>query len=268
LTHQTVRRLGQYSLIHVVGRGSTGIVYKAHDEKRDRYVAVKTMDERFIHNLALHESFYREAKLAAKLRHPHILRIYKLGQTNGELFLAMELLDGKDLKQILMEGSVPKLEERIKWMIQLTEALSFAHSQGIIHCDIKPGNLHICSDARLVVMDFGIAKAAAAPQVGATVGTPDYLSPEQVLGVRTDHRSDIFSSGIVFYELLTGKHPFRSKSLPSTIHRILNDTPAIPEKLKPQIPARLGKLVLRAMERNVNARYQNFEELLEELRAV
>jgi serine/threonine-protein kinase len=251
-----------------VGRGSTGVVYKAHDEKRNRYVAVKTMDERFIHNPDLQESFYREARLATKLRHPHILRIYKLGKTREEVFLAMELLDGKDLKQILAEGSIPNLETRINWMIQLTDALSFAHRQGIIHRDIKPGNLHICRDTRLVVMDFGIAKTKTAPQIGAAVGTPDYLSPEQVLGVRADHRSDIFSSGIVFYELLTGKHPFRSRSLSSTIHRILNDTPVIPEKVQQHIPARLGKLVLKAMARNVASRYQSCEELLGELHAV
>jgi len=260
--------LGEFSLIHIVGRGSTGVVYKAHDKKRDRYVAVKTMDERFLQNPDLHESFYREAKLASKLRHPHILQIYKLGKRKGEVFLAMELLDGKDLKQILAEGSVPKLEQRMDWMIQLAEALSFAHAQGIIHRDIKPGNLHICSDSRLVVMDFGIARAATAPQTGNTVGTPDYLSPEQVLGVRADHRSDIFSTGIVFYELLTGNHPFRSRSLPGTIHRILNDTPSFPEKVQQQIPERLAKLVLKALERNVNHRYQSCDDLVKELRAV
>lgn len=246
------------------------VVYKAYDPVHDRYVAVKTISGEQNANLALRESFYQEAKLASKLQHPHILQIYNLGEDGNEIFLAMELLEGNDLKQILKKGTQFTMQQKLLWMIHLSEAIAYAHDEGVIHRDIKPGNLYVGKDSKLVVMDFGIARSAAFPQTGseALVGTPDYISPEQVLAVRADHRADIFSIGVVSYELLTGKHPFRSKTLPATIHRILNETPADPHQINPQIPAKLGQLVLKAMERNVNSRFQNCKELLKNLKSL
>ncbi len=269
MTNTIIRKLGPYSLTELLGRGSTGIVYKAYDKDANRYVAVKTLAAEFSSDPALHNSFYQEAKLAVNLRHPHIVRIYQLGEADGEIFIAMELLQGHDLKQVLKQGLGIAMEQKLQWMIQLARALSYAHGEGIIHGDIKPGNLHICDDSRLVVMDFGIARAANVPHHGHGVtGTPDYISPEQILAVRSDHRADIFAMGIVFYELLTEKHPFRGRNLPATIYRILNETPAPVQELNPQVSAKLSRLVLRAMERNVNSRFQNCEDLLQDLESI
>jgi serine/threonine protein kinase len=267
LTPHFIRRIGPYSLLELLGRGSMGVVYKAHDSHQDRFVAIKTLAAEFHDDSKLRETFYREARLAAKLDHPNIVRIFDLGEDGSEIFLAMEYLDGKDLKHVLRNKPQIELNQKLKWMIQLSHAVKYAHNAGIIHSDIKPGNLHICNDSRLVVMDFGIARAAGAPYTrpGAVTGTPDYIAPEQILAVRTDHRADIFSMGIVFYELLTGKHPFRSKNLPETIDRILNEKPIAPQTLNERIPTWLNDIVMKTIERNVNSRYQNCKELLQAL---
>jgi serine/threonine protein kinase len=268
LTAKIIRTLGPYSLIEILGRGTMGVVYKAYDPACDSYVAIKTLAAEFVDDSKLRESFYREARLAAKLNHSNIIQILNLGEQEREIYLVMELLEGKDLKQMLKERTQATLEQKTQWMIQLCEALAHAHKEGIIHCDIKPGNLYICKNGRLVVMDFGIARAGALfTGTGSVVGTPDYIAPEQIMALRTDHRADIFSMGIVFYELLTAIHPFRSRSLPSTIHRILNENPPSPHDLAPVIPPYLSKLVLKALEKDVNLRFQSCEDVLLGLRS-
>lgn len=266
-TEKIIRKMGRYSLVDKLGQGSMGVVYKAYDEMLDRYVALKTMVSDMTADTELRKRFYQEARLAAKINHPYIITVYDLGEVDGQLYIAMELLEGQDLKTYLKDGPPLSMEQKVEWMLQLAEAFSFAHEEGIIHRDIKPGNIHIRGNNDLVVMDFGIARAASSDitRAGAIIGTPEYISPEQILAIKVDHRADIFSLGLVFYEILTRTHPFRSANLPATIHKVLNEKPTPPIQIDPQIPKRLSDLVLKAMEKETSHRFQNCKEILQEL---
>lgn len=266
-TEKIIRKMGRYSLVDKLGQGSMGVVYKAYDEMLDRYVALKTMVSDMTADTELRKRFYQEARLAAKINHPYIITVYDLGEVDGQLYIAMELLEGQDLKTYLKDGPPLSMEQKVEWMLQLAEAFSFAHEEGIIHRDIKPGNIHIRENNDLVVMDFGIARAASSDitRAGAIIGTPEYISPEQILAIKVDHRADIFSLGLVFYEILTRTHPFRSTNLPATIHKVLNEKPTPPIQLDAQIPKRLSDLVLKAMEKETSHRFQNCKEILQEL---
>jgi serine/threonine protein kinase len=264
-----IRKMGRYALIDKLGEGSMGVVYRAYDELLDRYVALKTMATDMTSNTELRKRFYQEARLAAKLNHPYIITVYDLGEIEGQIYIAMELLEGKDLKTWIQEGTPLLLEQKLDWMIQLAEAFAFAHEEGIVHRDIKPGNIHIRENHELVVMDFGIARAPASDitRAGVIIGTPEYISPEQIMAVPVDHRADIFSLGLVFYEMLTGQHPFRNPSLPATIHKVLNEDPTPPQELNPKLPKKIGNLVMKAMKKDPKQRYQNCRLLLQDLLA-
>ncbi len=260
-------RIGHYRILQELGQGSMGVVFRAYDEEQNREVALKTIATEMRGNPELRKRFYLEADVARKLDHPGIIHVLEVGEAGGHMFIAMELLDGQDLKTLIKHGPQTSLEQRIDWMRQLTAAIGYAHSKGIIHRDVKPGNIHIRSNGKAVVMDFGIARTADSRITtrGAILGTPEYISPEQVLAIRVDHRADIFSLGLVFYELLTGAHPFRSKNLPSTVHRILNESPPSPEQLNPAIPIGLAAIVLKMLEKDLNARYQSCARILADL---
>jgi serine/threonine-protein kinase len=266
-TDKIIRKMGRYTLVDKLGQGSMGVVYKAYDEMLDRYVALKTMVSDMTTDTELRKRFYQEARLAAKIAHPYIITIFDLGEVDGQIYIAMELLEGEDLKTFIKEERPLSMEQKVDWMIQLAEAFSFAHNEGIIHRDIKPGNIHIRANGDLVVMDFGIARAASSDitRAGAIIGTPEYISPEQILAIKVDHRADIFSLGLVFYEILTRTHPFRSANLPATIHRVLNENPTPPNQIDPTMPKRLNDLVMKAMEKDARDRFQNCKELLQEL---
>lgn len=244
-----------------------GVVYKAYDEMLDRLVALKMMVPEATANTEMRRRFYQEAQLAAKLAHPNIVEIYDLGEEGGKAYIAMELLDGVDLKTVIHEAAPVPLQQKLEWMIQLSDAFSFAHHRQIIHRDIKPGNIQIRSNGNAVVMDFGIARAASSliTKAGSILGTPEYISPEQILAIHVDYRADIFSLGIVCYESLTGTHPFRVPSLPGTIHRILNDRPAAPHHLDPAIPEPISLIILKALEKDTNRRYQDCDEMHKDL---
>lgn len=262
-----IKKIGRYSLMEKIGQGSMGVVFKAYDEMLDRLVAVKMMSAETTADTELRRRFYQEAGLAAKLTHPNIVEVFDLGEEDGQVTIAMELLDGTDLKTLIRQGPMPHLQKKLDWMIQLCEALAFAHQRQVIHRDIKPGNIQIRSNESAVIMDFGIARAAQSriTKTGAIIGTPEYISPEQVLAIHADHRADIFSLGIVFYELLTGRHPFRGPTLPSTIHRILNDRVVSPHSLDSSIPETMSQVVLRSLEKDTNRRYQNCEQMGKDL---
>jgi eukaryotic-like serine/threonine-protein kinase len=247
-----------------------GIVYKAHDELMDRHVAIKTMAGDMAGSPELRKRFSQEARLAARLNHPHIIKIFDMGESDGHIYIAMELLEGQDLKAYIRTGRSRPMHKLHSWLVQLADAIAFAHKQGIIHRDIKPANVHITQENNLVLMDFGIARASSSRITGdgAIIGTPEYISPEQVLALEIDHRADIFSLGLVYYEMLTRVHPFRSSTLATTIHRILHERPAPPKSINSRIPDRLSNLVLKCMEKEAKYRYHDCRSLLHELKSM
>ncbi len=259
--------VGPYTLLETLGRGSMGVVYRASDQRRNRIVALKTMIVDSTTAPERKKRFNREANLAAQLDHPHIIKIFELGEEAGRIYIAMELLEGSDLKHVLKSEKTIRMPEKLRWMNELAGAIGFAHDKGIIHRDIKPSNVWIRTNRKTVVMDFGIARPPASDltRAGVILGTPDYISPEQILSVRPDQRTDIFLLGILFYEMLTGTHPFLGESLTGTAHNLLNEQPRQPHLLNPEIPENLGRILIKALEKNMNQRYQSCNEMLQDL---
>ena len=264
MSEQFPENLGhRYTLLETLGQGSSGIVYKAYDQQSNRYVALKTVAKDKGEALEHRRRFFRGAQLAAGLKHRHIIPVYDFGEEKSQLYIVTELLQGRDLKQVIQEGAQESLSQKLEWMIQLCDALGFAHEAGIIHRDIKPSNLFIRADGNLVVTDFEIARGESTDitKAGTIIGTPEYFSPEQIMMIRLDPRSDIFSVGLVFYELLTGTHPFRTKAFPSTLHKILNENPMPPRDLNPEISQTLSNLILRTLEKDINRRFESCRQL-------
>lgn len=265
------QKFGRYRVVGELGRGAMGVVYKAEDDALGRTVAVKTIllssdsEER-----AEYEArFYQEAKAAAALNHPNIITIHDIGKEGDMAYMALELLDGVDLQQLMKAGQVP-LPRALDIAAQVAEGLAFAHEQGIVHRDIKPGNIMIVRGKHAKIMDFGIAKARVSDvktQAGAILGSPKYMSPEQVDGQRADHRSDIFSLGVTTYELLTGVPPFDAPDLAQLMYRIATVAPKTASSLKPNVPAMVDLVLAKALDKNPDERYQSARELADDLRA-
>ncbi len=201
-------QIGKYQIVERIGRGGMGTVFKAHDPVLDRLVALKVISSEGDVTEELKARFFREAQACAKLSHPNIVVVHDLGEAAGKLFIVMEFLDGQELKHVIERKTLP-LEDKLSLMIQVCDGLHFAHQKGIIHRDIKPGNIFVLRNGQVKILDFGIARIAAGTDPGLTrtgliMGTLRYMSPEQARG-RVDHRSDIFSVGAVFYELLAGR---------------------------------------------------------------
>src|SRR6059058_5818691 len=201
---------GRYRILRKLGTGGMANVYLAEDEVLGRRVAIKILDDRHAGDDQFVERFRREAKNAASLSHPNIVSIYDRGEAEGSYYIAMEYLDGRTLKELLVRNGPPPIPIAIDYARQILQAIGFAHRNGIVHRDIKPHNVVVGRDGRLKVTDFGIARSGASQmtEVGSIIGTAQYLSPEQARGAETDSTSDIYSMGIVLYELLTGEVPF------------------------------------------------------------
>ncbi len=205
--------IGKYKVLAELGRGAMGTVYKARDPVLGRLVAVKTMSEALLVDEEMRGRFLREARSAAGLQHPNIVTIYEFDpEADGGPFIAMELLDGRPLSELMDEKRLTRLEDKIKLVEQVCRGLDFAHKRGVIHRDIKPGNIQILPDATAKILDFGIARrddATLKTKTGLVMGTPNYMSPEQIQGVTVvDHRVDMWAVGVILYELLTGELPF------------------------------------------------------------
>lgn len=267
-----IEKLGRYEILSEIGQGAMGVVYKAVDPLIDRTVAIKTINLNLSRDeLAdFEERFDREAKSAGRLNHPNIVTIYDVGRADHVAFMAMEYLEGRELKEIIASGEVLQPDTVAEIISQVADALAFAHDHDIVHRDIKPANIMVLRNGSVKITDFGIAKMASGSrtQIGIILGSPKYMSPEQVAGKPVDGRSDIFSLGAVLYELLTGKPAFggEDSTLTSIMYRVMNEMPASPSDVNPSIPVAFNYIVARALAKAPENRYQSAREMANDIR--
>ncbi len=255
---------GRYRAVKRLGSGGMAEVWCVEDEVLGRRVALKLLGGRFVDDPEFRERFRREARAAAGLAHPNIVGIYDRSEWDGVPYIAMELVDGKTLKELVTERGPLPPDVAIAFTEQILRALGYAHRRGIVHRDVKPQNVIIDSEGQAKVADFGIARAADSEmtQTGAMVGTVQYLSPEQAEGRPVDHRSDLYSTGIVLYELLTGQVPFDGEAPISIAIKQINEPPVPPGQLEPGIPPALEAVVMRALEKDPERRFQSADEFV------
>jgi beta-lactam-binding protein with PASTA domain/tRNA A-37 threonylcarbamoyl transferase component Bud32 len=260
---------GRYRILRKLGSGGMANVYLAEDEDLGRRVAIKILNDRYANDELFIERFRREAKSAAALSHPNIVSIYDRGEAEGTYYIAMEVIEGRSLKELILTRGPLPIGQTIAYTFEILDALRFAHRHGIIHRDVKPHNILIGGE-RLKVTDFGIARAGASQmtEAGSIMGTAQYLSPEQARGAPVTASSDLYSVGIVLYEMLTGKVPFSGDSAIEIAMKHLNELPKPPSKVRPEIPEDLDQVVLRALAKAPEDRYQTAEEFAEDLHRV
>ena len=273
----TGRTISHYRLLEILGRGGMGVVYKAEDCRLHRFVAIKLLSDEISHDPVAVSRFHREAQAASALNHPGICTVYDLGAADGCAFIAMEYLEGSALDRMIADGGLPYLTV-IAISLEIVDALDAAHSKGILHRDIKPGNIFVTSRGPAKILDFGIATAAAwaspageqttlqrLTSAGEMIGTVAYMSPEQVRGEELDARSDLFSYGIVLYEMSTGVHPFGGTTPGVGVDAILNRPPAAAASYR-ALPVRLAQIIGKCLEKDRALRYQSAAELLADLK--
>ena len=254
---------GRYRILRKLGSGGMANVYLAEDQELGRRVAIKILNDRHANDDQFVERFRREAKNAASLSHPNIVSIYDRGEAEGTYYIAMEFLDGRSLKELIVSRGPAPVSVAIEYTRQILSALRFAHRNGIVHRDIKPHNVLVDGEGRLKVTDFGIARAGASQmtEAGSIIGTAQYLSPEQAKGSPVDQTSDLYSVGIVLYELLTGVVPFSGDTPVEIAMKHLSAIPDAPSSHRSEIPRELDKVVLRALAKDQHERYQTAEEM-------
>lgn len=253
---------GHYRLGRKLGAGGMGEVFAALDGKLGRKVALKFLPASLTANTEMKARLFREARSAAVLNHPNIVTIYEIGEIDERPYLAMELVEGKTLHNLIGEGPIA-IDKAITWGSQVADGLTEAHSKGVVHRDIKPSNVLIDRKERVKILDFGLAKlddADPLTETGSTLGTVGYMSPEQVEGKPADTRSDIFSLGVVLYQMLTGKSPFVRGGAPATMYAIVHESPPRPSSLRADIPAAVERVIEKAMAKSPALRYQSAEE--------
>jgi eukaryotic-like serine/threonine-protein kinase len=254
---------GRYTVMRKLGAGGMANVYLAEDQELGRRVAIKILNERHANDEQFVERFRREAKNAAALSHPNIVSIYDRGEAEGTYYIAMEYVDGRSLKELIVSRGPAPLTVAVEYARQILSALRFAHRHGIVHRDIKPHNALVDAEGRVKVTDFGIARAGASQmtEAGSIVGTAQYLSPEQARGTNVDQRSDVYSLGIVLYELLTGSLPFNGDTPVEIAMKHLSTLPEPPSVRRADIPRDLDLIVMRALAKDPEDRYQSAEEM-------
>ena len=261
---------GRYKIVRKLGAGGMANVYLAEDQELGRRVAIKILNDRHANDDQFVERFRREAKNAAALSHPNIVSIYDRGEAEGTYYIAMEYLDGRSLKELIVTRGPAPVPVAVDYARQILSALRFAHRHGIVHRDIKPHNVLVDGEGRVKVTDFGIARAGASQmtEAGSIVGTAQYLSPEQARGTNVDQRSDLYSLGVVLYELLTGSAPFGGDTPVEIAMKHLSQVPEPPSVKRPNLPHDLDLLVMRALAKDPDERYQSAEEMDADLERV
>jgi serine/threonine protein kinase len=266
-----ISNLGRYEVLGELGQGAMGVVYKARDPLIDRVVAIKTINL----SLAMDEKeeyegrFYQEAKAAGRLNHPNIVTIYDVGKSGDVAYIAMELLEGRELRDIMNEGALLPIDQVLNIVAQVAQGLAYAHEHEIVHRDVKPSNIMVIRDGHVKITDFGIARMASSSvrtQTGMVLGSPKYMSPEQVMGKTIDQRSDIFSLGVMLYEMLTGQAPFDGENVNAIMYQTLNAIPTPPSILNPAVPEMVNFIVAKALAKGMEDRYQNAKDFAVDLR--
>jgi serine/threonine-protein kinase len=267
-----ISQLGRYEVLGELGQGAMGIVYKAKDPLIDRVVAIKTINL----GLALEEKeeyegrFYQEAKAAGRLNHPNIVTIYDVGKSGDVAYIAMEFLQGRELRDIMNDSGLLPVDQVLDIVAQVAQGLAYAHEHEIVHRDVKPSNIMVVRDGHAKITDFGIARMASSAvrtQTGMVLGSPKYMSPEQVMGKAIDQRSDIFSLGVMLYEMLTGQAPFNGENVNAIMYQTLNAVPVPPGTLNSAVPEMINFIVAKALAKKLEDRYQNAKDLAVDLRA-
>ncbi|MEO8342693.1 MAG: serine/threonine-protein kinase [Gallionella sp.] len=265
-----ISQLGRYKVLGELGQGAMGVVYKARDPLIDRVVAIKTINL----SLAMDEKeefegrFYQEAKAAGRLNHPNIVTIYDVGKSGDVAYIAMEFLEGRELRDIMNDGTLLPVDQVLNTVAQVAQGLAYAHEHDIVHRDVKPSNIMVIRDGQVKITDFGIARMASSSvrtQTGMVLGSPKYMSPEQVMGKALDQRSDIFSLGVMLYEMLTGQAPFNGENVNAIMYQTLNAIPAPPNMLNPTLPEMVNFIVAKALAKGLEDRYQNAKDFAVDL---
>jgi len=259
--------IGKYEILSKLGQGAMGEVFRARDPVLNREVAVKRITAGLDADETVRKRFRREAEAAATLMHPNIITVYELGLEGEQLFMAMELLDGIDLKHALTERRMT-LDEKVGVALQVCEGVAFAHSKDIVHRDLKPANIHILPSGKVKILDFGLARLSGSEMTtaGMVMGTPHYMSPEQVRGQKADSRSDVFALGCLFYELLTGRRPFDAESMHGVLFKIMQEDPVPLREAEPGTPEPIARVVEKALAKNAADRFANAGDMVAALR--
>src|SRR6201984_1488955 len=268
-----IAKAGRYEIVGELGRGAMGVVYKATDPVIGRPVAVKTIrlseEGTGLSRPELLTRFQTEARAAGLLTHPNIVVVFDAGEEDGLYYITMELVEGKSLQALLDGGHAFPLPRTLRIMEQTCSALQFAHERNVIHRDIKPANLMLTPDDTVKITNFGTAKIlqfGTVQQTAHVMGTPSYMSPEQVKGRPVDGRSDIFSLGVLLYEIVTGEKPFPGHSITTVIYKIVNEDPIQPRQLNPTVHPGISAVVMRALAKDPDKRYQHCRDLMDDLR--
>lgn len=266
---ETPAQIGKYRIVEKVAAGGFGTVYKAWDPVLERQVALKTCE---IEKPEIRARALREAQLAGKLRHPNITTVFEFGVENDVPFIACEFLSGEDLSSLISQWRSTSLAEKIRILVEIASGLEHAHAAGIVHRDVKPANIRILEDGRIKIMDFGIAKAIDSSnditKKGVTVGSSSYMAPEQIVGDPIDGRTDIFSLGVLAYELFSFRKPFRHESLFRLLEMIVKEEPEPLSEIAPELPTSVVAVVERAMRKNPADRFDTSGDLREALAAL
>ncbi|MCH8020679.1 protein kinase, partial [candidate division KSB1 bacterium] len=265
-----MKKIGKYEIRATIGEGGMGIVYKAFDPFLKRDVAIKVISETLFAKREAKERFLREAQSAAKLSHENITTVYDLGESRRKPYIVLEYLTGKDLRSIIHNREPIKLSQKLNYIKQICKGLEYSHGKNLIHRDIKPENIRVLEDGKVKIMDFGLARpeASTMTQTGAVIGTPHYMSPEQIKGKKVDKQSDIFSFGVLFYEFLTYKKPFEGDNNITLLFKIVNDEPEKLSLKEDELVNDLQAIISKCLAKDAQARYESFSRIIEELQKV